>query len=150
MSSLTHGSDLLQVAQQFCFWFVVVGLAVSAHTAQSEEVSFAIDKNNSTIKLVSSDTYWKSPYQVNPNITPNPSRDSLPSLTNASNSFKLLRYADTKKEEEWSLNIQMQGPADGNCSPSTSLACLDSKDERPDIKPQHESYWLVLRKAFHF
>jgi hypothetical protein len=150
MSSLTHSSDLIQVAQQICFWFAVLGLAVSAHTAQSEEVSFAIEKNNSTIKLVSSDTYWKPSYQINPNITPNRSKDLLPSVTKSSNSFKLLRYADTNKEDDWSLNIQMQGPTSGNCSPSSSLACLDSKDERPDIKPQHESYWLVLRKAFHF
>lgn len=150
MSSLTHGSELIQVAQQFCMWIVVLGLAVSAHTAQSEEGSFAVEKNISTNKLVSSDTYWKPSYQINPNITPNRSKDSLPSVAKSSNSFRLPRYADTKNEDDWSLNIQMQGPTNGNCNPSSSFACLDSKDERPDIKPQHESYWLVLRKAFHF
>lgn len=150
MSSLTHGSDLTQVAQQICIWIAVLGLAVSANTAQSEEGSFAVEKNISTTKLVSSDTYWKLPYQINPTIAPNHSRDSTPSVAKSSNSFKLIQYADSKKEDDWSINIQMQGPTNGNCSPSSSLACLDSKDERPDIKPQHDSYWLVLRKAFHF
>lgn len=150
MSSLTHGSDLTQVAQQICIWIAVLGLAVSANTAQSEEGSFAVEKNISTTKLVSSDTYWNTPFQINPNIAPSRSSDSIPSVAKSRNSLKLLRFADTNKEDNWSLNVQMQGPASGDCSPSSSLVCLDSKDERPDIKPQHESYWLVLRKAFHF
>jgi hypothetical protein len=42
MSSLIPGSCFIQEAMHMYFGFVFVGLAVVAHTAQSEESSFAI------------------------------------------------------------------------------------------------------------
>jgi hypothetical protein len=150
MSSLISSSNLIQEAMQIDLWFVFVGLAVAAHTAQSEEGSFAIKEETLLIKPVSSDTHWLPSYQLNTNVALNRSKDAVPTGAGFSSTPRLLLVAEPKKEDGWSINIQKQIPSNSDCSPLLSHPCFDSKEERPDIKPQRESFWFVLRKAFHF
>jgi hypothetical protein len=150
MSSLISSSNLIQEAMQVGLWFVFVSLAVAAHTAQSEEGSFALKKDILSIKPVSSDTHWQPSYRLNTNVALDRSKDAAPTGVGFSSTPRLLLVAEPKKEDDWSINIQKQIPSNNDCSPMSSLLCLDSKEERPDIKPQRDSFWFVLRKAFHF
>lgn len=143
MSSLIPGSYFIQDVMQICAWIAFFGLAVAAHTAQSEEGSFAIEKDTSTTKPASSDTHWQPSYRLG--------TDAAPSRDGVSSAPRLFLFAEPKKEDGWSINIQKQTPSSStDCSPLSSLPCLESKDERSDIKPQQDSFWFVLRKAFHF
>ena len=148
MFSLTSTSNLKQEAMKVCLWFVFVSLAVAAHTAQSEEGSFALKKD--TIKLVSSDSSWQPSYQLNTSVALNRSKDATPTGVKFSSTPRLLLVAEPKKEDDWSINIQKQIPSNNDCSTLSSLLCIDSKQERADIKTQRNSFWFVLRKAFHF
>jgi hypothetical protein len=150
MSSLISTSNLIQEAMQVGLWFVFVSLAVAAHTAQSEEGSFALKKDILSIKPVSSDTHWQPSYWLNMNVALNRSKDAAPTGVGFSSTPRLLLVAEPKKEDGWSINIQKQILSNSDCSPLSSHLCLDSKEERPDIKPQRDSFWFVLRKAFHF
>lgn len=150
MSSLSHGSDIVQFAQHFCVWIVFLVLAISANTAHSEEGSYVIKKDISASKIVRSGTYWQPSYRLSQNIAPNNSIASVTTDAEFSNAPQLLHFSEPQKKNDWSINIQKQTPSSGDCSPLSSLLCLDSKDEQPDIKTQKDSFWFVLRKAFHF
>jgi len=150
MSSLTHSSDIVQFAQHICAWIVILGLAFSAQTAQSEEGSFTVKKNISAPKIVSLETYWQPSYQLSQNVAPNHSIATPPTDAEFSNSPRLLHFSEPQQKDDWSINIQKQTPSSGDCAPLSSLLCLDSKDEQPDINAQQESFWFVFRKAFHF
>jgi len=150
MSSLISGSNLIHEAMHVGLWFVFFGLAVAAHTAQSEEGSLAVKKDISSIKRVSSDTHWQPSYWLNTNVALNRSKNVAPTGVGFSSTPRLFLVAEPKKEDDWSINIQKQIPSNSDCSPSSSHLCFDSKEEQPDIKPQRESFWLVWRKKFHF
>jgi hypothetical protein len=135
---------------QVGLWFVFVGLAVSAHTAQSEEGSFALKKDILSIKPVSSDTHWLPSYRLNTSVALNRSKDAAPTGAGFSSTPRLHLVAEPKKEDGWSINIQKQIPSNSDCSALSSHPCFDSNEERPDIKPHRESFWFVLRKVFHF
>ena len=150
MSSLIPGSYFIHDALQVCVWFAFFGLVVAAHTAQCEENSLAINKETLTAKPGSPSIYRQPSYRLDKDIALNHPRDALSTGTGFSSTPQLLNFAEPKKEDSWSINIQKETPSSGDCSSSSSLLCQDSKDERPDIKPQRDSFWLVLRKAFHF
>jgi hypothetical protein len=150
MSSLIPGSCLIHDALQICAWFAFFGLAVAAHTAQCEENSLAFNKETLTAKPGSPSIYRQPSYRLDKDIAFNRPKNSLSTGTEFSNTHQLLNFTEPKKEDDWSINIQKQTPSSGNCSPSSSLLCQDSKEEQPDIKPLRDSFWLVLRKAFHF
>lgn len=150
MSSLISSSNLVQETMQVGLWFVFVSLAVAAHTAQSEEGSFVLKRDILLIKPVSSNTYWLPSYQLNTTVALNRSKDAEPTGAGFSSTPRLLLVTEPKKEDGWSINIQKKIPSSSDCSALSSHLCLDSKEERPDIKPQRESFWFVLRKAFHF
>lgn len=151
MSTLIPGSYFVQDAMQICVWLVFLGLAVAAHTAQSEEGEFAIEKDTVTNQFASPETHWQPSYRLNTaNVTLNRSKDAVPSGTGFSSTPRLSLLAEPKKEDDWSVNIQKQIPTSSNCTSLSSLMCLDSKDEGPDNKPKQDSFWFVLRKAFHF
>ena len=151
MSSLIPGSYFIQDVMQICAWIAFFGLAVAAHTAQSEEGSFAIEKDTSTTKPANSDTHWQPAYRLDTNVALKRPKDAVPSGDGFSSAPRLFLFAEPKKEDGWSINIQKQTPSSStDCSPLSSLLCLESKDERPDIKHQQDSFWFVLRKAFHF
>lgn len=150
MSSLIFSSNLMHETMQIGLWFVFVSLAVAAHTAQSKEGSFALKEQILLIKPVSSDTHWLPSYQLNTNVALNRSKDATPTGVGFSSTPRLLLVAEPKKEDGWSINVQKQIPSNSDCSPLSSHPCFDSKEERPDIKPHRDSFWFVLRKAFHF
>lgn len=149
MSRPISGSCIIQDAMQICAWLVFLGLAVAAHTAQSEDGSFTIEKDPLTAELASPYTHRQSSYKINANVALNRSNDSAPFGTGLSNTSRLLHFTEPKNEEDWSINIQKRDPSSSSCSSQSSIQCLDSKDEGPD-KPQQDSFWFVLRKAFHF
>jgi len=150
MSRLISSSNLIKEVMQAGLWFVFVSLAVAAHTAQSEEGSFVLKKEILSIKSASSDTYWLPSYRLNTNVGLNRSKDAAPIGVGFSSTPRLLVVAEPKKEDDWSINIQKQIPSNNDCSPLSSHPCFDSKDEGHDNKPQLNSFWLVLRKTFHF
>lgn len=150
MSRLISSSNLIQEVMQAGLWFVFVSLAVAAHTAQSEEGSFVLKKEILSIKSASSDTHWLPSYRLNTNVGLNRSKDAAPTGVGFSSTPRLLVVAEPKKEDDWSINIQKQIPSNNDCSPLSSHPCFDSKDEGSDNKPQLNSFWLVLRKTFHF
>ena len=133
------------------FGFVFVGLAVAAHTAQSEEGSFAPNPDILTIQLVRSDADWLLPYRLNTNVALTRSEDSAPAGSGFSNTPRLFLVAEPKKEAVWSTNARGQITSDsGRASLSPLLLCFESKQERLEIKPRRDSVWVVLRKAFPF
>jgi hypothetical protein len=150
MSSMAQSSDIAQVAQHICACIVFFGLAFSAHIAHSEESSFAVSKNISKSKIVSSETNWQPSYRLSRNVAPNNTIASLPTDTDFGAASRLFHFSEPQQKNEWSINIQKQTPSSENCSQLPSLLCLDSKDEQPDINTQQDSFWFVLRKAFHF
>lgn len=150
MSSLIPDSYFIHDALQICVWFVFFGLAVAAHTAQPEEGSFAIKKETLTTKLISPDTYLQPSYRLNTNVALNRAKDAVPIGAGFSITPRLPIFTEPKKEDDWSINIQKQISSSSDCSALSSPQCLDSKDEGPYIKHQQDSFWFVLRKAFHF
>lgn len=150
MSSLIPGSYFIHDALQICVCFAFFGLVVAAHTAQCGEDSLRFNKETLTAKPASPGIYWQPSYRLDKDIAFNRPKNSLSTGAGFSNTPQLLNFTEPKNEDNWSINIQKQTPSSGECSPSSSLLCQNSKDERPDTKPQRDSFWLVLRKAFHF
>lgn len=150
MSRLISRSRFIQEAMRAGLRLLLVSLAVAAHTAQSEEGSFALRKDIVSIKSVSSDPYRLPSYRLNANVGPNRSKDAAPTGAGFSSAPRLLLVAEPQKEDDWSINIQKQIPTSSDCSHLSSHPCFDPNDEGPDNKPRHDSFWLVLRKTFHF
>jgi hypothetical protein len=150
MSSLIHGSYFIQEAMHVCLGFVFVGLAVAANTAQSEESSFTSKPDISKIQLPSSEADWLPSYRLATNIVFSRLENPVPTQLGFNSTPRLFLVPETKKEDDWSINIQKQIPYSSNCSPLSSLLCFDSKEERPDIKPLRDSLWIVWRKVFPF
>jgi hypothetical protein len=150
MSSLIPGSCFMQEAMHICFGVIFVVLAFAAHTAQSKEGLFAPKTDLLTIKLVNTDIKWQPSYRLNTNVALNPSEDSIPSRLGFSFTPRMFLIAEPKKEADWSINIRKQIPSGSDCSTLSSLICFDSKEERPEIKPQRDSFWVVWRKALPF
>jgi hypothetical protein len=149
MSSLIHGSYFIQMAMHVCLGFVFVGLAVTANSAKSEESSFASKPDISKIQIVKPEADWMPSYRLNTNIALNHLDNPVPAGLGFSTP-SLFRLAESRKEADWSINIQKQIHYGSNCSPLSSLLCFDSKEERPDIKPLRDSLWIVWRKVFPF
>src|SRR5450756_114361 len=105
MSSLIPGSCFIQEAMHLCFGFVFVGLALAAHTAHSEEGSFAPNPDILTIQLVRSDADWLLPYRLNTNVALTRSGDSAPAGSGFSNTPRLFLVAEPKKEAVWSTTV---------------------------------------------
>jgi hypothetical protein len=148
MFSLIPDNYHIQDAMQICIWFLLFGLAVAAQTAHSEESVFATENNTLTAKVVNSDIHRQLPYRFNSNVALNHPNYAVP--TGLSSTPRLSFFTEPKDEDSWSINIQQQAPSSSNCS-SSSLTCFDSKDDQlNDAKSQHNSFWFVLRKAFHF
>ena len=148
MSRLISSSNLIQETMQVALWFVFFSLVVTANTAQSKEGSFARKKHIST-KHVSSGTHWLPSYRLNTHAVLNSATYAVPTGVAFSSAPRMLPVAEPKNDD-WSINIQKQFPTNNDCSHLTSLPCFDSKDEGLYNKLQHDSYWLVLRKTFHF
>ena len=149
MSRLIFSSNQKHEIVQAGLWFLFVSLAVAAHTAHSDEGSFAFKKDIVSIKSLSFDTHWLPSYRLNTNVALNRSKDAAPTGTGFGSTPPLL-LVTVPKHDDWSINIQKQIPSSNDCSSLSSRLCFDSIDEGPDNKTQHNSFWLVLRKTFHF
>jgi hypothetical protein len=150
MSSLIPGSCFIQEAMHLCFGFVFVGLAVAAHTAQSEEGSFAPNPDILTIQLVRSDADWLLAYRLNTNVALTRSEDSAPAGSGFSNTPRLFLVAEPKKEAVWSTNARRQITPDSGLASLSPLPHDESKGEPPEVNPQRHSVWMIWRKVFHF
>ncbi len=151
MSNLIPGSYNIQDAMQICVWIFLIILAVTAQTAHSEEGAVANGKYALTPKLINPGINQQFPYRFNTNLAFNHPNETVNSEPAFNRSPRLLNFTEPNKEDNWSINIQKQAPSSSDCSTSSTLTCLDSKDNQlKDAKPQQESYWLVLRKVFHF
>ena len=151
MSGLIPVSFLAHKASQICCPVVFLGLAFAAHMAQSEEGYFAPDTDILKVQLVRSDTDLQPSWRLDTDSAFNRSGSSIATGSEFGHKPRLFLVAEPKKENDWSFNIQKQNPAGGDCSSLVSLVCTDSKEEQPaDIQPPRQSFWVVLRKAFHF
>lgn len=149
MSRLISSSNLIQVVLQLGLWFAFISLGVTANTAQSKEGSFTLKKHKLSTKFISSGTHGLPSYRLNTHAVLNSSKDAIPTGVALSSAPRSLPVPEPKNDD-WSINIQKQLPSNNDCSHLSSLLCFDSKDEGPYNKLQHDSYWLVLRKTFHF
>ena len=150
MLSLISSSHYMQDTLHFGLWLMFLSLAVAVHNAKSEEVTFANQKPALTTKSISSDIRRQLPYRFDTNLALNRPVNSLSAWTGSNNTSKLSFFTEPRNEDGWSVNIQKQAPSSSDCAAS-STTCLDTKDLPPnEIKPRQESYWLVLRKVFHF
>jgi hypothetical protein len=124
-------------------------LAVVAHTAQSEEGSFAPTPDILTTQLVRSDANWllPYPYRLNTNVALTRSEDFAPAGSGFSNTPRLFLVAEPKKEAVWSTNARMQITPDSGRASLSPILRDESKGEPPEIKPQRHSFWTVWRKA---
>jgi hypothetical protein len=150
MLSLINSSHYIQDAFHIGLWLMFLSLAVAAHNAMSEEGTFAAGKPILTTKNISSDIRRQLPYRFDTNLALNRPVNDAYTGTRSSGMSKLSFFNEPSNEDSWSVNVQKEAPTSSNCT-SSPPTCFDSKDEQPNgIKPRQESYWLVLRKAFHF
>jgi hypothetical protein len=149
MSRLIFSSNLIQEVIQPGIWLVCFSLAVTALTAHSKEGSFAVKKHKPTANFAGSSAHWLPSNRLNTQFWPNSSKRTVPLEGTLGGAPRQLLVAEPKNDD-WSINIQKQFPSNNDCSHMLSPLCFDSKDEGPYNKFQHDSYWLVLRKTFHF
>lgn len=141
MDRLISRDGFIREAKQLCSLVLFAGLLLVTHTAKSEEMAS---------RLVNPNTQWQPSYHFNMNVADDLLKDVLPGEAGLDSAPHLLLFAETKKEEDWSINIQKQNTSGSGCSSLSSLLCIDSKEERTELSPQRDSLWVVLRKAFHF
>lgn len=149
MSNFISGFFIQVAMFRICFGLAFVGLAVAAHTAQSEESSFAPDLDILTIQPVRSDADSLLPYRLNMNIALTRSVDTAPIGSGFSNNAPRLHLiAEPKKEAAWSTAARWQVTHDSDSISLSPLLRFESKGERFEIKPQRHSVWVRWRKAF--
>jgi serine-type D-Ala-D-Ala endopeptidase (penicillin-binding protein 7) len=106
MFSFVPGSYFIQEAKLLCYGFVFVGLALAAHTAQSEEGSFAPTPDVLTAQVVRADTDWLPPslYRLITSAALARSEDSAPAGSEFSSTPWLFIVAELKNEAVRSTN----------------------------------------------
>jgi len=149
MYSLISGSCFIQVAMlRMCFGLVFVGLAVAAHTAQSEESRFAPDLDILTIHLANSDADSLLHYRLNANVALTRSAETAPIGSGFSNAPQLRLIAEPKKETVWPIHTHWQVTSDSDRASLSPLLRFESKGDRIEIKPRRHSVWVGWRRAF--
>jgi hypothetical protein len=150
MSDVSYTSNLIQEVMQLGLCFVLVSFSVAAHVVQAAEAPIALDKDTLSVEAVNSDTHWLPDYRINSKIELKWSKSAASTRLGFSSTPQLLVVTEPKREDDWSITIQRQIPTMTDCSPLSSYLCPDSIDQGPDIQPQHDSLWFVLRKPFDF
>lgn len=141
MQAMTPGFIITHDIRRICVWFVCMGLAVAVQTAQSEEISF---------KLVNSGEYGQSVSRFGVSIEYGLGAGTVSADAEYGGASRSFVFAGLGKTEYWSTSLQQQTATNEDCSSLSSLLCLDSKEQQPDLKLQRDSFWGVLRKALHF
>jgi len=151
MSNFIPGSYPAQDALQLCVWVVFLALAIAAQTALAEDYAFASSKYSLASSVTNPNAGRQYAYRYNTELALNRPADDMSADSGTDTIHRLPNFSEQKKDDDWSINIQKQAPSSSDCSTSTTLPCLAAKeDQATEVKPQQESYWLVLRKAFHF
>jgi hypothetical protein len=142
-SCFTHAAIL-----RLCFGLIFAGMAIAAHTAQSEENPFAPELEILTIQPVRASTDWPFTYRLDTSIALTRSEDNAPVGSGASNTPRLHIIAEPKKEAAWSKKAHWQISPDNNNASLSPILRFESKGERFEIKPQRHSIWVRWHKAF--
>ena len=151
MSNFISGSRLIQAAMlRMCFGLMFVGMAVAAHTAQSEEGSFARDLDILTIQPGYSGADWLFPYQIKTDIVLARAESTAPVRSGLSSTLRLGLVAEPKKETVWPTNARWQITPDSNRASLSPLLRFGSQEGLLEITPRRNSVWAVWRKALHF
>jgi len=140
----------LQETRHICVWLIFFGLAITGQAALSEEIPFATKNGGLSTKIASSISSGESPYQPNKNTIIFRSRNAAPIGASPSRFSRMPLLAEPKAEDNWSVNIQQQTPTVEDCASESSYQCLKSNEDRIDNEPHRDSFWVVLRKVFHF
>lgn len=149
MPILNSVSCYIQAATlRICFGLVFVGLAIAAHTAQSEESSFAHDMSILTIQPVRSGADRLLPYQFNVSVVLTRPADTTPVGAGFSNTPRLHLVTEPKKDTVWPIDAHWQATPDSDRISLSPLLRFESKGERIEIKPRRHSIWVGWRKAF--
>jgi len=149
LNSISGSCSIQAVMLRMCFGLVFVGLAVAAHTAQSEESSFASDLEILTIQPVRSDAVWPHPYRISMNIALTRSADTTPIGSGLSYTPRLHPVANPKKETTWPTNARWQIARNSDRISLSPLLRFESEGERIEIKPRRHSFQVVWRKEFY-
>ena len=116
-----------------CYGLVFVGLAVAAHTAQSEENFFAPDLDILSVQLAHSDASWRLPYRINTNVVLARPADTSPTGSGFSNTPRFQLIAEPKKEAIWPINANRQQTYDSGRILLPRLLSVEFKGERANI-----------------
>ncbi|MDO8291826.1 MAG: hypothetical protein Q7T29_03005 [Gallionella sp.] len=150
MFNSISGSCFFQAAMlRMCFGLVFVGLAVAAHTAQSEESSLASDLEILTIQPVRPDADWLRPYRISMSFALTRSMDSAPIGARLSHTPRLHPVANPRKEIAWPTNARWQIARDSGRVSLSPLLRFESAGERIEVKPRRNSFQIVWRKDFY-
>lgn len=151
MSNCISDSRFIQAAMlRMCFGLIFVAMAIAAHTAQSEEVSFARDLEILTLQPAYSGADWLFPSQVKTDIVLARAEDIAPVRSGSSNTLLLGFVAEQKKEAVWATNERWQISQDSDRASFSPLLRFESQEGQLEIKPRRNSIWAVWRKAFRF
>lgn len=150
MFSSIPGSCYFQATMlRMCFGLVFVGLAVAAHTAQSEESSLAADLEILTIQPVRPDADWLRPYRISMSFALTHSMDSAPIGAGLSYTPRLHPVANPKKEIAWPTNARWQIARDSGRVSLSHMLRFELAGERIEVKPRRHSFQVVWRKEFY-
>lgn len=133
---------------RLCFGLIFVGLAVTAHTAQPDEGSFAPNLEILTIQPARSDADWLLPYRISMDIAPTRSMDTAPIWSGLTHTPRLHSIANPKKETAWLTNARWQIAPDNDHVSLSPLLRFESEEERVEIKPRRHSFRVVWCKEF--
>ncbi|MDD5300350.1 MAG: hypothetical protein PHD65_07630 [Gallionella sp.] len=149
MSNFISGSGFIQAAMlRICVGLIFVGLAVAAHTAQSEESPFAPGLDILTIQPVRASADRLLPYHLNASITLTRSAEAAPAGSGFGNTPQFHIVAEPKKEAVWSTNARWQIAPDSDRISLSPVLRFESKEGRFEIKPRRHSVWFGWRKTF--
>ncbi len=151
MHNFISDSRFIQPAMfRMCFGLIFVGMAIAAHTAQSEEVSVARDLKVLTIRQAYSGADWLFPYQINTDMVLAHAENTTHVGSKFSHTLRLGIVAEPKKETVWATNARWQIATDSDRVLLSPLLRFESQEGQLEIKPRRHSIWAVWRKAIHF
>jgi len=136
MTNFVPDTYSIQKAIQLFFGLIFLGLALAAHTAQSEEGAFARTPDILTTQPVRSDADWLLPYRLNTNVALPRSGDSAPTGSVFSYAPRLLLVTEPNNEAVRSSNACGKITSDIDRILLSLLLRDESKGELQEINPQ--------------
>ena len=148
MYNLISFSHFAQVTL-FRMIFAVVGVFVSAHSAQCEESSPAPAPNLDilTIQPVFLESNWHIFYRLNTNTTFAPLENAVPA-NSGFNYIPRLSISVGQNETDWSAKARQQITVNSGHISLSPILHFTSKDIQLDIKLRRQALFAVWRKTF--